>query len=73
MSDPLISYRSSETESYEAVLQVFDCECIPVPPGTKADPNRRRSSRSGPSRAWWLVTVGVGAAALVVGWLLGRI
>jgi hypothetical protein len=60
-------------ESYEASLQVFDCKSIPIPPGTKADPNRHRPRRPGPSRVWWFVTVGAVAMALVAGWLLGRI
>ena len=71
MSSSMPPYRSSaETESIEAPVQFFECEPVPIPPGTKARPRKRAGQR--PSTGWFLAGSGAVAAALLIGLVLGR-
>jgi hypothetical protein len=58
------------TESTEPV-QFFDCESIPLPPGTKAKPRPGRR-RQLPVWVWWLIVAAVASVTGVAGWFLGR-
>ena len=65
---------NKETESNRvASPHIFDCDSIPIPPGTK---NRARLPRgldqeALPRRLWWLLS-GAVFAALIVGVVIGR-
>jgi hypothetical protein len=65
---------NKETESQpRPATQIFDCDLIPLPPGTK---NRARLPRGLepeplPARAWWLLG-GTALVALLVGLVVGR-
>ena len=56
-------------DSYE-----FDCESIPLPPGTKTPARLPRGDEPDPitARAWWLIGA-LTVVALLVGILIGRV
>jgi hypothetical protein len=64
---------ATEQTEHESSGYIFDCESIPIPPGTKT---RARLPRNGepdplPARAWWIVG-GMSIVSLVVGILVER-
>jgi hypothetical protein len=63
--------KKSDTLSLSS-LQVFDCEMIPVPPGTKADRGSRKRFTAS-ATWWWLLFASAIVTALAVGWLIGRL
>jgi hypothetical protein len=71
MTNSPAPYRSSpETES-DGPVQSFDCESIPIRPGTRVQPRHR--SRSGPRSLWvWGLAGAAALAAGLLGFFLGR-
>lgn len=52
--------------------QIFDCESVPIPPGTKSCAKLQRGSEDGsPSRPWLLLGA-TAVAALLIGAAIGR-
>ena len=64
---------ASDKVKGKAKAQIFECESIPVPPGTKSRGRLWRPGDPEPSatRMWWLIGAAV-TAALIVGVLIGR-
>ena len=63
----------SDTCSTDSLLSEFDCESVPIPPGTKASyiPGQR-SLRQTLALYSWPLALGFGLVAFLTGWLLGR-
>lgn len=58
-----------------APLQVFECESLPIPPGTKSQykgPHCLDDPVEPSALRWWLLGAGTVAVALVSGILIGR-
>jgi hypothetical protein len=53
---------------------IFDCESIPIPPGTKSRARLPRGleQETTPRRIWWLLG-GTAVVALLVGMVIGRL
>jgi hypothetical protein len=53
--------------------QIFDCDSLPIPPGTKNHARLPRGLADGarPSQIWWLLGAAV-IGALLIGALVGR-
>jgi len=64
---------ASDTTKAKPAAQIFDCESVPIPRGTKTRARLPRGAERENSRAVaWSVTGAVIAAALLVGALIGR-
>jgi hypothetical protein len=73
MNESLPLFQSSpETES-TGTVQFFDCESVPIPPGSKAPAITKRGTILSFGRSLWLVGAGVVVALLFLGMILGKL
>jgi hypothetical protein len=71
MNEPLPPFQTSaETESTGNV-QFFDCESLPIAPGTKAQGISKRPTFFHLPATWWLIGAGV-ITVLLLGMFLGK-